>query len=80
MRKYKSSGVLETVICNCCGKKLAVKDGMIMEGVLPVTAFWGYFSEKDGEHHTFDLCESCYDKWIAGFQIPVEKKIENEML
>jgi hypothetical protein len=51
-----------------------------MEGVLPVTAFWGYFSEKDGEHHTFDLCESCYDKWIAGFQIPVEKKIENEML
>ena len=56
MRKYeekKENQVVE-VYCNCCGKKLAVKDGMIMEGVLPVTAFWGYFSEKDGEHHTFD--------------------------
>ena len=82
MRKYeekKENQVVE-VYCNCCGKKIAVKDGMVMEGVLPVTVCWGYFSEKDGERHTFDLCESCYDKWIAGFQIPVEKKIENEML
>lgn len=82
MRKYeeKNENQVVEVYCNCCGKKLAVKDGVIMEGVLPVTAFWGYFSEKDGERHTFDLCESCFDKWIAGFQIPVEKKIENEML
>ena len=82
MRKYeekKENQVVE-VYCNCCGKKLAVKDGVIMEGVLPVTAFWGYFSEKDGECQNFDLCESCYDKWTAGFQIQVEKKMENEML
>ena len=32
---------------------------------------WGYFSKKDGETHSFDLCEECYDKWIGGFQIPV---------
>lgn len=82
MRKYEENqtGKLIEAYCNCCGKKLLVKDGMIMEGVLPLKAFWGYFSEKDGEKHSFDLCESCYDKWVAGFQIPVEKKMENEML
>lgn len=82
MRKYKErkeNQVME-VYCNCCGKKLCVKKGIIMEGVVPVTVQWGYFSQKDEETHDFDLCESCYDKWIAGFQIPVEKKIENEML
>ena len=36
MRKYKSNGELETVICNCCGKKLAVKDGILREGGLGV--------------------------------------------
>ena len=40
MRKYKSNGELETVICNCCGKKLAVKDGTVREGVLRVDHTW----------------------------------------
>ena len=33
---------------------------------------WGYFSEKDGEHHSFDLCESCYDELLKSFLIPAE--------
>ena len=48
MRKYKSNGELETVICNCCGKKLVVKDGIMREGALNVEHAWDYFSEKDG--------------------------------
>ena len=41
---------------------------------------WGYFSEKDGESHSFDLCEACYDKLTAGFKIPPEKNTEKELL
>ena len=32
----------------------------------------GYFSEKDGERHSFDLCESCYDDLLRTFRIPAE--------
>ena len=53
---------------------------MILEGAFPGHVQWGYFSEKDGEVHDFDLCESCYDKWIGSFRIPVEVKRENELL
>ena len=34
----------------------------------------------DGETHTFDLCEACYDEWIRGFVIPVETEEETELL
>lgn len=68
------------VYCNACGKKLKVENGMEMEGVFRGKAEWGYFSEKDGETHSFDLCEACYDKWISAFQIPVEKFCKREWL
>lgn len=68
------------IYCNACGKKLKVEKQMELEGVFHGRAQWGYFSNKDGETHTFDLCEACYDKWIAGFQIPVEITPENELL
>ena len=29
-----------------------------MKGVFRVDYEWGYFSEKDGERHAFDLCET----------------------
>jgi hypothetical protein len=28
-----------------------------------INATWGYGSHKDGEHHTMQLCEKCYD-WL----------------
>ena len=33
MRKYGKDGRLDCVICNRCGKKLAVKHGIVREGV-----------------------------------------------
>jgi hypothetical protein len=44
---------------------------MIREGVLQVGWDWGYFSEKDGERHTFCLCEACYDRIREQFVLPV---------
>lgn len=80
MRKYKNGGQLETVICNCCGKKLVVEGGIVREGVLNVNHGWDFFSEKDGEVHHFDLCEPCYDELLAQFMIPAEIEEQTELL
>ena len=82
MRKYTKDGKhqLESVICNQCGKKLLVEDHILKEGVCSIRADWGYFSEKDGEIHRIDICESCYDEWVRTFQVPVEREEETELL
>ena len=80
MRKYTKNGQLETVICNCCGKKLIVDKGILREGCISVNHQWDYFSEKDGEIHRFDLCESCYDQMRAQFTIDVEVEVQVELL
>jgi len=80
MRKYKGNGELETVICNMCGKKLAVKHGIVREGVLSMDHTWDYFSEKDGEVHHLDLCEACYDNLTQTLRIPVDVEEATELL
>lgn len=80
MRKYKCNGELETVICNSCGKKLAVKNGILREGALMIDHTWDYFSEKDGEIHHLDLCEECYDNFIQTLKIPVDTEETVELL
>lgn len=74
MRQYelKEQKEISKMICNQCGKEIPVSGGHEMEGVFRVDYEWGYFSEKDGERHSFDLCEACYDKLLRFFQIPVE--------
>lgn len=63
---------LQKIICNQCGKEISVVNGHETEGVFHGECVWGYFSEKDGEHHSFDLCEACYDSMAAQFCIPIE--------
>ena len=62
----------QKIICNKCGKEINMEKGMYYQDVLSVEKRWGYFSEKDNEVHTFDICESCYDEWTSTFLIPVE--------
>ena len=50
------------------------------EEYLEVTKEWGYFSRKDGEIHHFLLCESCYDRLTERFCLPVEKRLQTELL
>lgn len=40
----------------------------------------GFFSEKDGEIHHFDLCEPCYDAIVSEFKIPVDVEEQKEFL
>lgn len=73
MRQYKMKETQEVslVICNQCGREIPVLNGRTEEGVFSVDYTWGYFSNKDGDKHSFDLCEECYDKLVAGFKIPL---------
>lgn len=78
MRKYKSDQTLDRVICNGCGRKLVVEDGILREGAFSAEYSWDYFSEKDGEIHRWDLCEECYDRMTGQFRIrpDVEELVE----
>lgn len=74
MRQYQIKEIKEVkkIICNQCRKEMPVVNGRTEEGVFSVDYGWGYFSEKDGEKHSFDLCENCYDKLLGSFEIPAE--------
>ncbi len=58
--------------CNACGQIIKHDGSVFVEDALVVTKEWGYFSKKDGKRHRFCLCESCYDKMIENFNIPVD--------
>ena len=66
MRKYGKNGQLETVVCNMCGKKIAVKEGVIREGAVMLNHAWDYFSEND--------------ELVSQFRIPVDVEERTELL
>lgn len=66
--------------CNKCGKEIHVKYEAAFHGGAELQVEWGYFTRKDGEKHTFCLCEACYDKMISGFQIPVKVEHKTELV
>ncbi len=82
MQEYieQESRALKEVRCNCCGRKLKVEKGILKEGCVHLEAPFGFFTKRDGQVHYFDLCEACYDKITAGFQIPVIVEERTELL
>ena len=82
MRIYQDNDKRElaAVICNKCKKELKVAGGILMEGCFRGNIRFGYFSNRDGNEHSFDLCEECYEEMIDGFAIPVEEEELNELL
>lgn len=71
---------LAKVVCNCCGRELLVNNGFLKEECVHVEHDFGFFGEADGESQKFDLCETCYQKIIAKFSVPVEKWERTELL
>lgn len=77
MRQYKEVEIKEIqkkinkIICNKCGREICTEEGKPREDFLSVKKEWGYFSQKDGQTDSFDLCEECYDSFVATFMIPV---------
>lgn len=68
------------IYCNACGRRIEKKGEVLQEDILHVEKSWGYFSKKDTEHHTFDLCEECYDKFIQTFVVPIQTEEDKELL
>ncbi len=64
----------KTLYCNKCGKTIKFERGIAKEDVIFISHEWGYFSKKDGERHSFCLCESCYDIIRESFALPVQKE------
>lgn len=75
MRQYnlKETKEISKIICNKCGKEILVTRGMAKEDYLSVDKCWGYFSNKDNQEDSFDLCEECYDAFVKTFLIPIGK-------
>lgn len=60
--------------CNCCGELIQqVTPTGLYADYLSINKKWGYFSNKDLTRHSFCICESCYDKWVKTFAIPIEE-------
>lgn len=69
-----------TIICNMCGKEISMELEMTKEEMLHIEKNWGYFSQKDGEIHSLDLCEECYDSLIKRLRHPVQIKEATELI
>ena len=80
MRVYEEEKKLTKVVCNACGKELLVENGILKEECIHVEHDFGFFGTRDGENDSFDLCEVCYEKLIAQFAVPVDKKERVELL
>jgi ribosomal-protein-alanine N-acetyltransferase len=59
----------QKLICNGCGRSLKIEQGILREDVFEGKKQWGYFSKRDGEIHSFLLCQDCYEKVIKNFAI-----------
>ena len=71
MKKMNSKGKYE-IFCHKCGKKMQMTNGIVTEGIIRLQGKWGYFSNKDLQMHTMDLCEECYDSIATLFKYPVD--------
>lgn len=80
MRIYNEQKQLTMIQCNCCKKELQLENGIVKEGCFCVDYTWGYFSNKDGMCHKFDLCEACYDRFVKELAIPVTETEKSELL
>lgn len=73
MKMYKQVMVKQkqevSVTCNACGKEI---NSSIDASGLSVQLFsmFGFGSEKDGQVHSADICEICYDAYRKTWKIP----------
>ena len=68
------------VNCDKCGKSIEIENGIVKEGIFSIDYKWGYFSGKDGETHSIDMCENCYDRLMADNGINVKKTEDTELI
>ena len=80
MRIFDKEHKLIKIVCNQCGGEVRADGDIVKKEFLSVRKEWGYFSKRDLEVHEFAICESCYEKMIDQFVIPVKKTEKIEVL
>lgn len=50
----------EDILCDKCGRSCRDSDNMNFE-YAAISAYWGFGSKKDEQHHDGQVCETCYD-------------------
>lgn len=64
------------IYCNHCGAIICSESQRDKVSFLTVKKEWGYFSEeKDGEVHSMDFCEPCYDAFVQ--ELAIAPQIEH---
>ena len=64
--KTETEKVLKTdcIICDACGKKIEKNRFNEFDDYYHIEKEWGYHSDKDGRHDSYDICSECYDKML----------------
>jgi len=57
------------VRCNLCGVDIERDMAGYFEDYVSIVKNWGYNSPYDGEVHSIDLCQNCYQSWVSKFII-----------
>lgn len=56
--KEKEVEVVVGIVCDVC-KKVYLND---TGALISLSGWWGYYSNKDGDHWECDICSDCADK------------------
>ena len=54
----------DVIICDACGREIRRNKYNEFEEFYHIDKKWGYHSNKDGQHDSYDICEDCYDKML----------------
>jgi hypothetical protein len=60
--KEKTIKVVDTIMCDACGKNCTDDYGNYENATIEAT--WGYWSRKDNRRFEIDLCEYCFDETL----------------
>ena len=80
MKYFDEKNQLIEIVCNKCGKKTKVENGLLKEEWVHIQNVFGFFSKRDGEISQVDLCEACYEKFCADLLIPETVRKNKELL
>ena len=61
----------DKIFCNKCGNEIKINSNGYHDDFLEVKKSWGYFSFYDGETHSFDICQNCYNEFTESFKLPL---------
>ena len=76
----KPGTIEKEIICNVCGQPVPKDHRGYFSDYLRIDKKWGYFSEFDGELHSFDICQGCYKAFVKNFAVEVEAEVNPDTL